>query len=194
MSLDRLFAESIVNRDNHVVLGRRLRPLSLWHATLLELIDSPLWHGRSGVTMTDLRLAVAICGDSFPRYVIPSGWRLVLWAFRTRKHKLAIEAAKFSAYIRDFHAPPMLWTKEEEAPKTDKFCSLPQPLDVSAWLIRHNFSEERAWSMPIGLAHWYYVALAKHRGAEVDLVSPAEQIAIDKIKAKRAGGLVGQAG
>jgi hypothetical protein len=40
--------------------------------------------------------------------------------------------------------------------------------------------------MPIGLAHWYYVAFAKHRGAEVDLVSPGEQVAIEQVKAKRA--------
>ena len=193
MSLDRLFAESVVNRTNHVVLGKKLKPLCLWHAVLLELIDSPLWHGNNGVTMTDLRLAVAICSDSFPEYKIPSGWRLFCWAWLTRKSNLAIEAAKFSAYIRDFNAPPMLWTKEEAA-KTDKTCALPQPLDVAAWLIRHNLPEERAWSMPIGLAHWYYVAMAKHRGADIDLVSPSEQVAIDKIKKKRASGLVSQAG
>jgi hypothetical protein len=193
MSLDRLFAESVVNRDNHVVLKRKLTPLCLWHAVLLELIDSPLWHGKSGVTMTDLRLAVAICSDSFPKYKIPSGWILRWWTWLSRKNKLAVEAAKFSAYIRDFNAPPLLWTKDEET-KTEKSCALPQPLDVAAWLIRHNISEERAWNMPIGLAHWYYVALAKHRGAEIDLVSPAEQVAIDKIKAKRLSGLVSQAG
>lgn len=193
MSLDRLFAESVVNRSNHVVLKRKLKPLSLWHAVLLELIDSPLWHGKSGVTMTDLRLAVAICSDSFPVYRIPSGRSLFWWALVTRKCNLAIEAAKFSAYIRDFHAPPMLWTKEGEA-KSDKFCALPQPLDVAAWLIRHNISEDRAWNMPIGLAHWYYVAQAKQRGAEIDLVSPAEQVAIDKVKAKRSSGLAWQAG
>jgi hypothetical protein len=193
MSLDRLFAESVVNRNNHVILGKRLKPLCLWHAVLLELIDSPLWHGNNGVTMTDLRLAVSICSDSFPKYQIPSGWRLCWWAWRTRKSSLATEAAKFSAYIRDFNAPPMLWTKDEEA-KTDKHCPLPQPLDIAAWLIRHNISEDRAWNMPIGLAHWYYVAMAKHRGAEIDLVSPSEQMAIDKIKTKRAGGLVAEAG
>ena len=193
MSLDRLFAESVVNRTNHVVLGIKLKPLCLWHAVLLELIDSPLWHGNNGVTMTDLRLAVAICSDSFPEYRIPSGWRLCSWAWLTRKSNLAIEAAKFSAYIRDFNAPPMLWTKDE-ATKAEKNCALPQPLDVAAWLIRHNINEDRAWNMPIGLAHWYYVAMAKHRGADIDLVSPSEQVAIDKIKRKRESGLVSQAG
>jgi hypothetical protein len=193
MSLDRLFAESVVNRSNHFVLGKKLKPLCLWHAVLLQLIDSPLWHGNNGVTMTDLRLAVAICSDLFPKYQIPSGWRLWAWAWLTRKNSLAIEAAKFSAYIRDFNAPPMLWTKDDKT-KSEKFCALPQPLDIAAWLIRHNISEDRAWNMPIGLAHWYYVAMAKHRGAEIDLVSPAEQMAIDKIKAKRAGVPVGQTG
>lgn len=186
MALDKLFSESIVNRDDHVVLGRKLRPLSLWHATLLELIDSPLWHGKSGVTMTDLRLAVAICTGSWPAYEIPQGWRLVWWSWRTRKLSLAREAAKFSAYIRDFHAPPMLWEKDGEKPKGPQLCPLPQPLDVVAWLIRHGLGEERSWTMPIGLAHWYYVAFAKHRGADVDLVSPGEQVAIEQVKAKRA--------
>jgi hypothetical protein len=39
--------------------------------------------------------------------------------------------------------------------------------------------------MPIGLAHGYYVAIAKQRGAEVELVSPGEQVAIEKVKARR---------
>lgn len=186
MGLDKLFAESIVNRDDHRVLGRRLRPLSLWHATLLELIESPLWHGKSGVSMTDLRLAVAICAGQWPRYEIPGGWRLFWWRLRTRKSSLAVEAAKFSAYIRDFHAPPMLWQKDEPQKPKPLPCALPQPLDVAAWLIRHGLGEERAWTMPIGLAHWYYVALAKQRGADVDLVSPGEQAAIEQVKARRA--------
>jgi len=186
MALDKLFSESIVNRDDHVVLGVKLRPLSLWHATLLELIDSPLWHGKSGVTMTDLRLAVAICSGSWPAYKIPQGWRLLCWSVATRKCRLAVEAAKFSAYIRDFHAPPMLWEKEGQGTKGPQVCPLPQPLDVVAWLVRHGFGEDRSWTMPIGLAHWYYVAIARHRGAEVDLVSPGEQIAIEKVRAKRA--------
>jgi hypothetical protein len=186
MSLDRLFAESVVNRNNHIVLGKKLKPLCLWHAVLLELIDSPLWHGKSGVSITDLRLAVAICSDSFPKYKIPSGWTLCLWAWLTRKSDLVKEASKFSAYIRDFNAPPMLWNKDEPS-KSEKLCPLPEPLDVVAWLMRHNISEDRAWSMPIGLSHWYYVAMAKQRGAEIDLVSPSEQLAIDRIKARRDG-------
>lgn len=186
MALDKLFAESIVNRDDHIVLGRRLRPLSLWHATLLELIDSPLWHGKSGVTMTDLRLAACICTGSWPQYKIPAGWGMIWWSFCTCKMNLAREAAKFSAYIRDFHAPPMLWEKETEKSKGPTLCPLPAPLDVAAWLIRHGLGEERSWTMPIGLAHWYYVAFAKHRGAEIDLVSPGELEAIEQVKKKRS--------
>ena len=185
MALDKLFSESIVNRDDHVVLGCKLRPLSLWHATLLELINSPLWHGNRGVTITDLRLATAICSGSWPEYRIPSGLALVWWSLKTRKANLALEAAKFSAYIRDFYAPPMLWEKELEKAKGPQLCSLPQPLDMAAWLIRNGLSEDRSWSMPIGMAHWYYVAFARHRGAEIDLVSPGEQEAIEQVKQKR---------
>ena len=183
MSLDRLFSESIVNRNDHVVLKQRLKPLSLWHATLLELIDSPLWHGQTAITMADLRLAVSICSESFPTFKRMGYWGRFFWEFRSIGCNLQTEAAKFSAYIRDFHAPPMLWTKDGSE-KATSTCPLPHPLDVAAWLIRHNFSEDRAWTMPIGLSQWYYIALAKHRGAEVDLVSPSEQIAIKKVRSK----------
>jgi hypothetical protein len=57
---------------------------------------------------------------------------------------------------------------------------------MAAWLIRNGLSEERSWSMPIGLAHWYYVAFARHRGAEIDLVSPGEQEAIEQVKENRS--------
>lgn len=143
--------------------------------------------------MTDLRLAVAICSGRWPEYFIPQGWRLMLWALHTRRCCLVIEASKFSAYIRDFHAPPMLWEKEqrEQTDKPDP-CPLPQPLDVVAWLVRHGFGEARSWTMPIGLAHWYYVAIARQRGAEVELVSPGEQMAIEQVKSRRAMQRTGQ--
>jgi len=46
--------------------------------------------------------------------------------------------------------------------------------------------------MPIGLAHWYYVAIARQRGAEVELVSPGEQMAIEQVKSRRAMQRTGQ--
>lgn len=186
MALDRLFAESILNRDDHVVLGRRLLPLSLWHLLMLEIGQSPYFAGGYP-TPKDLRLAVTICTTPFPRLPDLSGRRLIRDWLRSWRCLFPVEATKFRGYLEDFNAAPMLWTKEgKEKPKGPAPVPLPFALEVATTLIGHGFAEDRVWTMPAGLAQWYYVAACKAKGCEVNLVSPGEQKAIAEMKARKA--------
>jgi hypothetical protein len=41
--------------------------------------------------------------------------------------------------------------------------------------------------MPIGQAYWYHVAFAMQNGSSVDLLSEGELLAIEAVRARRAG-------
>lgn len=182
MSLDLKFAESVLNLD-HRVLGKKLKPFSLWHALLLEAIQSPIWMGKGSLTLPDLYSAVAICSNEWPKFTLKAGTLTILCNTFLRGERLEKESKKLVAYFNDYNSVPMLWTADKTDKKEAPKCPLPMALDLVAWLVRHGFGEARSWNMPIGLAHWYYIACAKQRGSEIDLVSPEEQIVIDRVKA-----------
>jgi len=184
MSLDLKFAESVLNLE-HRVLGKKLKPFSLWHALLLDAVKSPIWIGRGALTLPDLHAAVAICSQEWPSFNLKAGIFTILRNSFLRGERLERESRKLLAYFSDYNAVPMLWTSDKPEDKEAKKCQLPMALDLVAWLVRHGFGEARSWNMPIGLAHWYYIACAKQRGSEIDLVSPEEQLVIDRVKANK---------
>jgi len=183
VSLDLKFAESVLNLE-HRVLGKKLKPFSLWHALLLEAIKSPIWMGQGKLTLPDLHSAVAICSQEWPSFNLNAGIITVIRNTFLRGKRLDDESKKLIAYFNDYNSVPMIWTADKSDKKEAPKCPLPMALDLVAWLVRHGFGEARSWNMPIGLAHWYYVACAKQRGSEIDLVSPEEQLVIDQVKAK----------
>ena len=185
MALDLKFAESVLNL-NHRVLGKRLKPFSLWHALLLEATRSPIWAGHGPITLPDLHAAVAICSNEWPKFNLKAGFFTILRNSCISDDRLQFEGKKLIAYFNDYNSVPMLWTEDKKDFKEKPRCPLPLSLDLVAWLVRHGFGEARSWNMPIGLAHWYYIACARQRGGEIDLVSPEEQLVIDQVKAKNA--------
>ena len=112
--MNRLFAESFFNRDDHVVLGRRLLPLSLWHMVQLEIAQSPYFLGGSFPGPRDLRLAVTVCTTPFPRLPDLSGKRLAWDWLKSWRCDFLTETARFRAYLEDFNALPQLWRQEEK--------------------------------------------------------------------------------
>jgi hypothetical protein len=188
--VNRPFAESFLNRDDHVVLRRRLLPLSLWHLLNLEIAQSPYFLGGSFPTTKDLRLAVAVCTTSFPRLPDLSGRRLIWNWLRTWNCRFLIETAKFRAYLEDFNALPQLWRQEEKrTPGAREAVGLPWALAIVSGICGSTgWSAETAWNLPVGQAYWYHVAFAMQKGAGVDLLSEGEMLAIEKVRARRAAG------
>ena len=185
--MNRPFAESFLNRDDHVVLRRRLRPLSLWHLLNLEIAQSPYFCGGSFPSAKDLRLAVTICTTPFPRLPDLSGRRLLLDWLRTWNCRFLIETAKFRAYLDDFNALPMLWREEQKRPAGREPVGLPWALAIISGICGSTgWSAETVWNMPVGQAYWYHVAFAIQKGSTVDLLSEGEMMAVEKVRAKRA--------
>jgi hypothetical protein len=188
--MNRPFAESFLNRDDHVVLRRRLLPLSLWHLLNLEIAGSPYFLGGSFPTPKALRLAVTICTTPFPRLPDLSGRRLLLDFVKSWNCRFLTETAKFRAYLDDFNALPQLWREEKSKPSgTREPVGLPWALAIVSGICGSTgWSAETAWNLPVGQAYWYHVAFAMQKGASVDLLSEGEMLAIEKVRERKAAG------
>ena len=186
--MNRHFAESFLNRADHCVLGLPLRPLSLWHMFNLEVAQSPYFIGGSFPTAKDLRLAVNICRTDFPRLPDLSDRTFYRNWFKSWRCKFLIETAKFNVYLDDFNALPQLWQPERGKSGGREPTGLPWALAIVTGVCGSTgWSAEYVWNMPIGQAYWYHVGFAMHRGSSVDLLSEGELLAIETVRARRAG-------
>ena len=186
--MNRLFAESFLNRD-HTVLNQRLLPLSLWHLTQLEIAKSPYFLGGTFPQQADLRLAVTVCTTPFPILPDLSGQRLVWDWLRSWRCTFLVETVKFQTYLDDFNSLPMLWREQDKpAAGAREQVGLPWALAIVAGICGSTgWSAETVWNMPVGQAYWYHVAFAMQKGCNVDLCSEGELLAIEKVRARRAG-------
>lgn len=200
------FFEALVHSREHVVMGRRLRPLTLWHWLWLDALGSPVLEGRPA-SLLDLTLAVAVCGADFeelPGAVLNKSLRRRLWFGLgwTFRWKLEVEAAKFTAYFSDYFTGPDLWQDEDEDERTREDASLPGYYRTVARLMQSGLSRKEAWMMPVGEAQFLSVVWQESAGAEVKWVTPKERQMMDEAEALKAmmaemreqgGGLTGGA-
>jgi hypothetical protein len=119
---DERYAEGMLHEPRgHRVLGKRLRPYSLWHRLQLEYTQSKVLLG--GAKMWDLWCAVQICRTEYPvragwdarwgmwnglwhrLWKMRYGWRGKRWTGRY----FAGEMRKFVAYVGDYQSGPKLW-------------------------------------------------------------------------------------
>jgi hypothetical protein len=161
------FLESLINRD-HVVLGRKLRPLCLWHMIHLARVQSPLLTGRKP-SRADLMLAVAICAsepESIINDLMPQASEIGLFSWKA-------ETAKFRTYQRDFSAPP-----RRHDPK-GKSLQCPWELAVVARLMLYGHMTKReALVEPFGLAMWLCAALGEANGGDPGVMNADEEKAL----------------
>jgi len=186
--MNRHFAESFLNREDHRVLGLPLRPLSLWHMFNLEVAQSPYFTGGNFPSARDLRLAVNICRSVFPRLPDLSNKSLLWDWLKSWRCEFLIETTKFRAYLDDFNALPQLWQPERKQSSGREATGLPWSLAIVASVCGSTgWAEATVWNMPIGQAYWYHVAFAMQKGSSVDLLSEGELVAIEAVRARRAG-------
>ena len=185
------FFEALVHSREHVVMGRRLRPLTLWHWLWLDALGNPVLEGRPA-SLLDLTQAVAVCESRFgdlPGAVLnKSLWRRLWfglgWTFRWR---LEVEAAKFGAYFEDFFTGPDLWQDEDEDERTRDDASLPGYYRTVARLMKSGMSREEAWMMPVGEAQFLAVVWQEGDGGEVQWVTPKERAMMAAAEALKVG-------
>lgn len=143
------------------VYGKTLKPFSLLHSAQLDALESPLWAKDGEVTPEDIKIAAQICAADKP-----------LIDFEKIKGRWddAKELRTWFEYVALCAANPML------RDRGDGWCALelgaPGELIVASYLMEHlGLSEERAWSMPYGLARWYFETVREQKDGAASILS-----------------------
>lgn len=161
----------------HRVLGKRLRPFSIWHALLLTQEASPftMGGGVARVAPPDLVKAVSVCRLRYPlsrpdgrmggpRFSWRAFWRMLGGGF-------AREVEAFNTYLEDFQTVPEYTVVP---PKSAGEARTPAPETlrlVRAVLACTGCSRAEAWDCPMGEARWWYALWLQERGADLDFTS-----------------------
>jgi hypothetical protein len=111
---DPRFAEALLHEPGgHKVLGRRLRPFSLWHRLQLEYANSRLLLGGAG--LWDLWCAVQVCCTQYPKRAAWGPWRPLWHAFWWLRYGwrpnwyIRREMGRFVRYVEDYASHPKYW-------------------------------------------------------------------------------------
>jgi len=191
---DERYAEALFNLDDprrpgwslHRVLGRPLRPFSMWHKFQLEYANSPFLTGGP-VTVPDLELAVSICRSPYPiRGDFPrrSGLAKILWMLWAERVDVFTARDAFHEYLADYHSPPKLWeTKSKKGGRRDVDDSLEE---VTLYRSTTGCTLEEAWNKPTGMLLWENILHARRQGAEVKVFTPMDERAFAAQLKKRA--------
>jgi hypothetical protein len=112
---DERYAEAMLHKPGgHRVLGKRLKPFSMWHKLQLEYSQSKILLGGAGIW--DLWCAVQICRTQYPERVLWEprwgGWNPLwhrFWKMKYGKKSLAREIHSFVKYAGDYQSGPKMW-------------------------------------------------------------------------------------
>jgi hypothetical protein len=185
--IEAAFAEAFIHRwprrfdardpwSGHRVLGKRLRPFSIWHALLLTREASPftMGGGVARVAPGDLVKAVAVCQMRFP-WSGPDGQIQPRFSWRTFWRMLgggfAMEVEAFQAYLADFQTLPE-YTVIPPRNAGESRTPAPETLRlVRAVIGCTGCSRQEAWDCPLGEARWWFALWLQERGADLDFTS-----------------------
>lgn len=172
---DERFAEAFLHLASHRVMGRRLRPFSMWHKLQLEYANSPLLTGGD-VGVADLVFAAEVCCTRFPRIAVNRiprrGLRRILWMLWAERVDLRRERDAFEAYSEDYCSLP----KIEAAKKGEKTQDMDDCLsDVGLYRKMTGCPRGEAWDIPLGELYWMNAMFSRSEGADFSIVTPIEE-------------------
>lgn len=196
MALEPAFSEAFIHRlparfsaadpwSEHRVLGRRLRPLSLWHLLLLAEIESPLITGNP-VGPHDLLRATSICRCLYPavdlsaRSTFRAAWSVL------GKGALRRQIEAFRAYNADFHpVPKFTIVPREGGSSAEPLGAAPELLQMVADVMHiTHLPPAGAWNMAPGEARWWQLMTWKSQGVAVDFMTPKHRASEEEIRLK----------
>jgi hypothetical protein len=180
--MDQKFAMAFSALPGRRILGRRLRPFSLWHCYCLELIASPFVGGDRPITFSELYLAAEICAAKPPAHCLSFPLRRLTWWRRLwmyariygRGRTARRQMDEFLVYLSEHNAGPDTWSAEGGG----RSVKVPWSLYLATKLIARGVSRAEAWAMSPGQAKWYVAALAEAAGGESNVISDAEREAL----------------
>lgn len=172
----------------HRVLGKRLRPFSIWHALLLTREASPftMGGGVARVSPPELVKAMRVCRLRYPdslvslRFSVRAFWRMLGGGF-------AREVEAFNAYLADFQTVPE-YTVVPPKSAGESRTPAPETLRlVRAVISCTGCSRAEAWDCPMGEARWWYALWLQECGADLDFTSAHVRAEQEQLEREQPG-------
>lgn len=173
---------------SHVVLKRRLRPLTLRHAFLLTVGENAFFTNEEE-TIGDLYQLVEICSlenpdESLAAPSAKSALRRWWWEWTTRKSDWGVELEAARDYLEDFASHPDTWSKPGAGNKAKVNWIISS---VAGLMSRLGMRKWEAWKTSPGEAAWLIAAsYDSDPGTELSIVSEEEEKIIAKMKEDEA--------
>jgi hypothetical protein len=185
------FEESFINTDDHVVLGRRLKPFCLWYQFVLEAIDSPIFSPNAPLSLVDLEIAARICQSDYQDFTQaqqkPGFMGKVKFGVKAMRTSIADEVSKFDRYILDYARLPE--TFENIDPPTERVHhDFPPALSIVSVLMRNGFEggqRKATWMTGVGEAHWYATSFTRLEGHDPKLITDHDREFMEGLRAER---------
>jgi hypothetical protein len=184
MALDSSFAAAYIDNGKHYrLLGRRLRPFSLWHVLLLQALDSPFIKGGS-ISLFDLKTAIGICSLRYRNSKIKRPW----FPFKVGVGALRQEVARFVEYVEDYLSKPeytvIPWDTKHTGPAPVPVTPPPHII-ATAFNVAHGarITIGEAWDLPIGESYICESMYLRAQGAQLDFLSDEERKFQQELKA-----------
>lgn len=169
---DALTAETACNSGAFTIYGFKLVPLSLWHSVVLYQLENPAWIGGD-CTPVDLLVAASICSTT-DRIALPDP-QLAVETMAT--FDFESQYAGWEKYCKICHAVPATKTMGGDG---DGSLKAPVELLVATYLMRElGMDERRVWTMPAGLAFWYFEAAREQESGRSLLITDEEAREMD---------------
>lgn len=171
--MDKRFVRAFTEPSRVRILGRFVYPFCLKHRLHLFAIDSPLIMDGKEITAADLLLAVKVCAEEPIDRVT---WR-DQWEALKMKHRpgyLNEQLERFIAFTL-LTQWPKFWEKQGKT--SGSVNSIPWVLQIICNLMKHGFTEERAWMMPEAQAIWMSTGFNSigEGGSSIELLTTDEE-------------------
>jgi len=183
--MDSVFFQSILVRPP-VIMGRKLRPFSLFHALVLMQFDSSHLNGQK-VTIDELVFSVFVCGLEYPQGVdyifsIKAIKDCAKWGKKSKKkYDYSESFEEFRQYLLDYMRFPGIYettSASGQSLNAPKKSNIPWPFKVAADIMNKypGFTEKEVWNMPVIKASTYRAHIAEDNGWELENEEITERI------------------
>lgn len=168
-----------------IVLSRRLRPFSPFHALMLQSVDNPFFIGGD-CGAPDLILAVHVCAHGWAdRFaVMADAAKAQEWGQTCEGVDWRDEVAAFRLYMDESWKLPERWKGGGD----DSEARANSAYHLAVFGMRHlGMSEDVAWDCPVARLVCYRECYAESETGKSRLVTEDERFAIDSLKAGENG-------
>lgn len=155
------------------ICGRKLETFSLWHHLILNAVGSPIAEFQGRIAVSDLLVAVRVCGLKYGQTSIKPGFRDIFWKWKLTRNprRFRKELEGLTQWMARQSSPPRFRRQSAGDGIHKSIESGPRCLGLACSLMaRGGISEADAWNTSLGRAMWLDAQFAQLEGIQLQFL------------------------